>query len=128
MIKMSLFICHKINENDVQELSDDEWAYVLYRYLQVRLECQGSIPSIFEFDDGHRDRTLFYCDDPIDIVVEHQRRCCITRRNLLLIVGHLANLLRAHLCETERGYKIDRLDEFAFKAASVKHSELVMKR
>ena len=126
MIKMGLFICYKINEKDVHYLRDDKWAYVLYRYLQERIEFRGSIPSIFELSETIEETTLFYCQDPIDIAVEHQRKCCMQRRNLLIIASHLANLLRVHLCETDRGNTIDRLDEFALKAADINHSELMM--
>ena len=109
MIKTSLFLCHKTNKPYMQHLSRDEWANVIFLHLQIRLETNGCIPSIFELDETESITTLFLCDDPIDLSPNYQRQCCVRRKNLWLIATHLAGLLLLRLAGTGRVGMLTRL-------------------
>ena len=72
---------------------------MLFLHLQIRLETNKCIPSIFELDKTGSITTLFLCDDPIDLSPNYQNQCCVRRKNLLLIVIHLAKLRLIHLAD-----------------------------
>ena len=88
MLKMSLLICFEANRGnkDMESLSKEEWVYMVFIHLEYSLYHYGIIPSMFALaTEDH----LFYCRESKDIKIEHERRCCVERKNLLLLVAFL---------------------------------------
>ena len=87
MLKTSLLICFRSHGDKLRQLSlnAEEHAYLLLYHLSVGLYLFGVIPNMF----AHGGDELFHCRHPLDITQENEGRCCVERKNLLLITSFL---------------------------------------
>ena len=119
ILKTSLFYYIKGSEMDSRQLSTEEWAYLIYLHLEIRLMATGKLPSLFTIPYGpSRDPLLFGCMDSLNTDVGHERQCCVNRKNLLLITHYLRVVLEVYLRENGYShYKLTPLIAMATKAA-----------
>ena len=95
MLKMSLIYCHAVVRSKwSRDLLPEQWAFLVYRNLEKRLLTTGIIESVFSLTP---ESFLFKCSHPLYIDLQLEGKCCINRKNLLLITGYLGLLLKSYL-------------------------------
>ena len=113
MLKTNVIVLSKVVPK-ATKFDDVQWAYMTYALVVQRLLLLGSIPHIFDVSPQHNIFTVFACRHDTDIPCEEERKCCIQRKNLVIIALNIREVLR--ICLENEGKDIAQLDTFVFEA------------
>ena len=123
IIKTSAIMCHRSNPDFSALLSVEEWALLISMHLHLRL-IQGELYTLFASARSEV-TALFYCSDSMASGDASQyRRCCVERKNLLVIVAYLKYFLMAYLESQNRGSHIEGIRIMAYMANEMEAIDL----
>ena len=115
MLKTRLVFCSKWIHIFVQpSLLSEEWSYLIYYHLELRLVFGRDLSSLFDLQHFYRDYSFYHCCDPVDMAPRDKRACCLKRKNLTVIATYMRKVLQLDLKE-RHGRSTELLDDIAME-------------